>query len=210
MPISIMSCVLLDNSEWIFGTYKPNYYLLLLRSFFFTFAHVAIFFYLAFLIIGSQIEFIFILGLFNRSLLSNICSAPLWCLILQCFSLPIILTSSHKGRWFPFLFHIWSDMPNFLNSPHTTAFWYSSSFTFSGLDVSPFYTLPQLHRKEYIQLLFMLYSVESLTWKRYFWRVKPLLNTVLISYDIQKIFKRFKDLYIFWLFVIGQTDCGEF
>ena len=64
--------------------------------------HIAIF-YQAFLIIGSHIVFISILDLL-KSLYSNIYATSLRRLILQCSSVAIILTSSHKGRWFPFFF----------------------------------------------------------------------------------------------------------
>ena len=39
------------------------------------------------------------------------------CLILQCSVLSIISTLSHKGRWLPFSFHIWSAIPDFSISP---------------------------------------------------------------------------------------------
>ena len=70
-PITVTLCALLDSSEWIFGTYKLNVLtwlgLLLLCMIFFTCAHIQIF-YLAFLIIGSHIVFISILGLLSRLL----------------------------------------------------------------------------------------------------------------------------------------------
>ena len=106
------------------------------------------FFHLAFLIIGSHIVFDSILGLLNGSLWPNICADSLRCLILQCSALSFISTSSHKGRWFPFSFHIWSAIPDFSISPCTTAFRCSSSLTFSGWPVSPLYILPQLQRME--------------------------------------------------------------
>ena len=96
---------------------------------------------LTFLIISSHIVFVFVLGLLNRSLWSNICADSLRRLILQCSSLSIILTLSHKGKWFPLSFHIWSAIPVFSISPRTTAFRYSSSLIFSGRHVLPLYIL---------------------------------------------------------------------
>ena len=125
----------------IFGTYKlpvlKSLWLLPLYLIFFTWAHMYDFlrklilqyFYLIFLIIGSHIVFISMLGLLNRSLQPNICADSLRCLILQCSSLPIILTSSHKGRWFLFSFHICPAIPDFSISPRTTAFWCSFSMS---------------------------------------------------------------------------------
>ena len=110
-----MPCVLLDNSEWIFVTYKLNvltWLELQLLCMIFFFLPVLIFrlyfFHLAFLIIGSHIVFKSILGLLSRS-----CADSLRRLILQCSTLSIISILSHKGRWFPFSFHIWSTVPDF-------------------------------------------------------------------------------------------------
>ena len=75
----------------------------------------------------SHIVLISILALLNSSLKSNICADSLRCLILQCSSLSIIITLFHKGRQFPFSFHIWSVIPNLYISPHITAFQYSLS-----------------------------------------------------------------------------------
>ena len=50
--------------------------------------------------------------------------------LFQYFSLLIILTLSHKGRWFPFSFHIWSAIPDFSIFPCTTSFQCSCSLTF--------------------------------------------------------------------------------
>ena len=80
------------------------------------------FFHLAFLIIGSHIVFNSILGLLSRSSKPNICADSSRRLILQCSALSIISTSSHKERWFPFSFHIWSAIPDFSISPRTIAF----------------------------------------------------------------------------------------
>ena len=116
---------------------------------FFTCAHIQIPpHHLAFLIIGSHIVFNSILRLLSRSLWPNICADSLRRLIPQCSALPIISTLSHKGRWFPFSFHIWSAIPDFSISPRTTAFRCSSSLTFSGRPVSPLYILPQLQGME--------------------------------------------------------------
>ena len=103
---------------------------------FFTSAHIQIFFFLfdlTFLIISSHIVFISIHGLFSRSLSPNICTDSLRCLILQCSALSIISTSSHKGRWFPFSFHIWSTISDFSISPQTTAFQCPSSLLVGDL-----------------------------------------------------------------------------
>ena len=148
---------------------------------FFIRVHITIF-YLAFLIIGSRIVFISLLCLLNRSLYPNICADSLRRLILQCSSPSIILTSSHKGVFFPFSFHIWSAIPYF--SPHTIDFQCSSSLTFSGRYVSPWYTLSQLQGMEYTQFLVMLNSVEGLTRKRYLRRAEPLVNILLVSYGL--------------------------
>ena len=43
-------------------------------------------------------------------------------LLFRCPSLSIISTLSHKGRWFPFSFHIWSAIPDFFISPCTLIF----------------------------------------------------------------------------------------
>ncbi len=40
-------------------------------------------------------------------------------LILQYSALSIISTSFHKGRWFPFSFHIWSAIPDISILPRT-------------------------------------------------------------------------------------------
>ena len=98
-------------------------------SCFFFFVLFCFFFYLAFLIIGSHIVFNSILGLLSRSLYPNICADSLRRLILQCSAQSIISTLSHKGRWFPLSFHIWSAIPDFSISPCTIAFRCSSSLT---------------------------------------------------------------------------------
>ena len=113
------------------------------------------------LVISSHIVCISILGLLNRSLKPNICADSSWRLILRYFSLSIILTSSHKSRWFPFSFHIWSAIPDFSISPTTTAFRCSSSLNFSRQHVSPLYTLAQLQGMEYTKFLVMLNSVKA-------------------------------------------------
>ena len=55
LSLTVMLCVLLDNSEWIFGTYKLNVLtwlglLLLCMIFFFTCAHIQFFFFLKVLV----------------------------------------------------------------------------------------------------------------------------------------------------------------
>ena len=115
-PTAISLCVLLDSFEWIFRTYKLNVLtwlgLLLLCMIFYQCSY-SDFFYLTFLIIGSHIVFVSILGLLSRSLWPNICADSLRRLILQCSVLSIIWTSSHKGRWLPFSFHIVLDHVEF-------------------------------------------------------------------------------------------------
>ena len=78
----------------------------------------------------------------------NKCTASSRHIILKCSFLPMILTSSYKGKWFPFSFHIWSAIPNFSTSPWHTAFQCSSSLSFSEQYVL---LLPWLHRIEYMQ-----------------------------------------------------------
>ena len=75
----------------------------------YTFAHIAMFFHPALLIISSHIVFISII--FNRSL----CAISLRRLILQCSFLSIILTSSHKSLHF-------LAIPDFLTSSHHSVF----------------------------------------------------------------------------------------
>ena len=94
-----------------------------------------LFFYLTFLIFGSHIVFISVLGLLSRSWQNTICADSLRCLILQCSALSIISTSSHKDKRFSFSFNIWSTIANFSIPPRTNAFWCSSSLTYSGQPV---------------------------------------------------------------------------
>ena len=114
----------------------------------------------------------------------------MWWFFKASNSLIIILTSSHKGRWFPFSCDIWSAIPNFSISPRTTVFNVLLDLLLVG--GMPLYTLPQLQRTEYTQFLVMLNSVGSLTEKRYLKRVEPLSNTFLMSYG----------LHIFWSLLI--------
>ena len=143
--------------------------------------------------------FISIFGQRNRSMFPNIYPDSLWCLIPRCSSVLIISTSSHKARWFPFAFHIWSTIPNFSISPRTTAFRCSSSLTFSGQHISPLYTLPQLQGMEYTQFGVMLNSVDGLTPKKYTQRVDTLMNIVLKSYG----------LHIFWMISTRSLTLGR-
>ena len=131
---------------------------------------------------ACHIVFISILGLINRSLQIHICADFLRRLILQCSSLLIILTLCHKGRWFPFYFHIWFSIHDFSISPLATAFRYFSNLIFCGRHVSLLYT--QLQGIEYTQFLIILNSVGGLTPKRYLGRVEPLVNIVLMSYGL--------------------------
>ena len=168
--------------ERFFGTYKPNVLtwlgLLILCMILYLCSYSDFFLNLTFFIIGSHIVFISVLGLLNRSLQHNICVDSLRCLIRQCSFLSSISTSSHKGRWFLFSFHIWSAIPDFSISPCTTAFWCSSSLTFSGRPVLLFYILPQLEGMEYTLFLIILNSVGGLTQKRYLWRAEPLVTNI--------------------------------
>ena len=126
----------MDSSEWIFRIYKLHTLLWIntIIDHFFNWAHITTLFYLTFLIIGSHIVFMSILGQLNWSLLPNICANLLGRLILQCSSLSIILTSSYKGRWLLFSLYIWSVILDFSISPRTTAFRCSSSLIFvSGM-----------------------------------------------------------------------------
>ena len=184
-----MSCVLLVINLISLSTYEI---LLVIIIHIFYFCSYCSFDFLSdFFLNGFHVKFISILGLLNVSLYLKISIAFLRHLILECSSLFIILTSSLKSRWFPFSFHIWLTIPNFLVSLQHMAFHCSSSFTFSRWHILPFYTLSQLHGMEYRQFLVMLYSFGGLTWKRYFWRVEPLLNVILISYGLN----------IFWIFL---------
>ena len=147
-----MTCVLLDNTDWILGTYKHNvsikpwdtthYYYVR----FFTFAHIANFF---------SIE-------------------PFRLLLHPIRSVGFPFLSIYGQPYQTLLWHI--------------AFWFFPCFTFSGWHVFIYFTT--IAWDGVMQFLVMLYSVGGLIWKRYFWRVIPLLNIVLISYR----------LYIFWIF----------
>ena len=64
-------------------------------------------------IIGSNNVFISIVGLLNTLLQLNICTTSLRWLILQCSSLSIILTLFPKDRLFPFSFYIWLAISNY-------------------------------------------------------------------------------------------------
>ena len=82
MPISIVPCILQNNSESIFEIYKPNVYQPMISYFYyvqflpyFILQYLFFFFYLMFLIIGSHIIFISILGRLNRSLQPSTCNA---------------------------------------------------------------------------------------------------------------------------------------
>ena len=69
--ITVTLCVLLDNSKWIFEIYKLNvlpWLELLLLCMIFYLCSYSFFFHLTFLIIGSHIVFISILGLLSWSL----------------------------------------------------------------------------------------------------------------------------------------------
>ena len=61
-----------------------------------------------------------------------------------------------QEKIFPFSFHIWSTIPDFLTFPWHTAFQCSSSHTFSGRHVLPLNILLQLHGMECTQFLVML------------------------------------------------------
>ena len=133
------------------------------------------FFHRTFLNNVSQIVFNFILGLLNRSLWRNVCAASLRCLIIQSSSVSMILTSSHKSRWFPFSFHIWSAIPDFSPPPPHTTFWCSSSLTFSSNCNS-----------------WSCILLGSWLGKRCLRSVMLLLNIVLLSYG----------LHVFWIFSV--------
>ena len=157
-------------------------------SLFFTLTHIAFFF----------IQPFWLMVPISYSSLYLVCStgqcSPLHCFFKTSYSLVFFPTNYFnfipQGRWFPLSFHISLAIPDFLTSTWNTAFRCSSSLTFSGLYASPLYTLPQLYRMEYMQFIVMLYSVGGLTQQRYFWRVRLLINIVLISYG----------LHIFWIF----------
>ena len=170
-------------TEWIFGTYKINVltslWLLLLCMIFFFLPELILWFFLnlIFWIIGSHIVFI------------SAYADSLKHLIIQYFSLSSISTLSNKGRWFLFSFHIWSAIPDFSISPHSNAFRHSSSLTFTTcLAFAYFITAARCGVCTVLGPVEILLG--DLTWKRYFQRVNPLVNTVLMSYEP----------YIFWIF----------
>ena len=90
-PIITTPCVLLDSLVFL------HHYELLVLCMIFCLGSYHEFFYLIILIISSHIVFIPVLGLPNKSLWPNICADSLRRLMLQCSSLSIILTSSHKS-----------------------------------------------------------------------------------------------------------------
>ena len=144
---------------------------IIMYDFYLSLCHI--FFNQTFLINGSQSVFISILDLPNRSLKPNISATSLRHLILQCSSLSIILTSYHKGRQFPFSFHIWSAIPDFSTS----------------LDILPF-NVPQalLLGGGILYHNCMGWSTHNSwsccilleAWQRYFQRAMLLMNIVLI------------------------------
>ena len=150
-PITVSPCVLLNNSEWFFGYYKLNVLTLArittVMYDFFTCAPIQIFFYIYF-IYPSWLSVPILYSTLYWTTQQVICADSLRRLILQCSTLSIILTLSHKGRWIPFSFHIWSAIPDFSISPRTIAFRCSSSLTFSGRPVSRSYILPPLQGME--------------------------------------------------------------
>ena len=151
---------------------------------FFTRVHITIFFYLS----SYYNFFILLFGWCSHVLYSSVylvysignCS-PTNVLIL--YSLSIILTSYHKGRWFSFSLHLTSTIPDFLISPCTTTFRGSSSLIFSGLHVY-LCTLQQLQGMGYTWFLFMLNPLGGLIRKSDLRRVEPLVNIILTSYGL--------------------------
>ena len=152
-PITVTLCVLLDNSEWIFGTYKLNVLtwleLLLLCMIFLPVLIFRIFFSLT---LSSLLNyrFLYCIQLYTWSTQQVIVAQHMrW--LLKASNPPMfrpINYFSFKGRWFPFSFHIWSTIPDFSISPRTISFRCSSSLTFSGRPISPWYILPQLQGME--------------------------------------------------------------
>ena len=143
---------LLDSSEWTFRTYKRNLftwlimYVLIFRCFYLIYL-----FFFFFFIKHFNYCFSYCIHLYNWPTQQIILPQHM-CWFLKAsnppmFSPIIISTSSYKGRWFRFLFHIWSAIPDFLISPRSTAFRYSSSLIFSGRSVSPLYILQLLGMK---------------------------------------------------------------
>ena len=180
-----MPCVLEDICVWISGYYKPNGFsnhflpVLILQFccyhciffFFFFFFHqssycnfvIIIAFLLVLLITGSHIVLISMLGRLWRFLWPSIYAASLSLRIFQWYSLSMISTWSHRGRWSPFSLHMWSATPDFSTSPRVTVFWCSWSFTWRGRPVSPLYFLPQLDGIVYTQSFVMFSSMEIST-----------------------------------------------
>ena len=168
--LSVVLRVLQDNSDWIFETYKSNVLSTLWITIYY---YYGIFFYLMLQFSSSLFDYWFSYRdhPYTESTQQVCLPQDMRCffsLILQCSFLSIILITSHKGKWFPFSFHIGSAIPDFSISPRTTAFRPSSRLTFRGW-----------HGMEYTQFLVM-YSVGGLTRKRYLRRVVPLLNIVNI------------------------------
>ena len=98
---------------------RPTYYYVR----FFYFRSYCIFFSSSLFDYRFQFISFIILDLFNMLLQPNICTTSLRCYILQNSSLPMILTSSHKGRGFAFFF------PDIKS--HTRLFDHASSYCFS-------------------------------------------------------------------------------
>ena len=174
-----MLCAQMNKAEWIFGTYKLNVlsslWLRLLCIIFYLSSYSN--FFLADLL---DYGFPYCIHLYIWST-HQVTVTQHICWFLKVSNSPVfisfILTLSRKAGWFPFSCHIWSAIPDFSISPHSTAFWCSSKLIFSGWRVSSLYTLQQLQRMEYIQSLIMLNSVGGWTRKKYFCKKKIILSS---------------------------------
>ena len=156
MPITVTLCVLLNNSEWIFGTYKLNNVLTWLGLLLLCMIFLPVLIFRFFFFFSSSLlnyRFPYCIQFYTWST-QQVIVAQHMCWFLkaskssnvqpyQLFQLYPIRADS-----FFFSFHIWSAIPDFSILPHTTAFRCSSSLTFSGQPVSPLYILPQLQGME--------------------------------------------------------------
>ena len=107
------------------------------------------FFYLTFLIIGSQIIIISKLGLLYMSLQPNKCADSLRRLILRCSSLSIILLHPIRADGFPFPFIYGPPYQFFQFHVIQLLFDFFQALLFCEWHISPSYPLPQLQGMEY-------------------------------------------------------------
>ena len=114
------------------------------------------------------------------------CAASLRLLLFQCSSISIILTLSTRIDGFPFSFHIWSAIPDFSISLHTTAFRCSCR----RRHVSPLYTLPQLHIRDASWI-----DRRERLWRHYLNNIFIVLERLVWSTNFKKWFPRLNHSY---------------